>query len=121
MKVKRIKENEYIEIGGNVFQYLIIDGKHKLVPTPIKKVLKLKKEFTPPTLDEVKAYFKEEGYREDVAERAFKHYSKGDWHDANGKKVNNWKQKMSTNWMKDENKIITPVLNQPTEGIKFFQ
>jgi len=115
--MKTIKENEYFVVGETIFQYVIVDGKHKLIPT--KKVVK--KVFIPPTLDQVKAYFKEEGYNEETAERAFRHYSKGDWHDANGKPVKNWKQKLSTNWMKPENKIVTPTLNNSIEGIKFFQ
>ena len=115
--MKIIKENEYFQVGETIFQYIIVDGKHKLLPT--KKVVK--KVFTPPTLDEVKVYFAAEGYTEETAERAFRHYSKGDWHDANGKPVKNWKQKMSTNWMKPENKITTPKLNTQSEGIKFFQ
>jgi uncharacterized protein YdaU (DUF1376 family) len=57
-----------------------------------------------PTLFEVKAYFKEKGYREDVAERAFEYYQELDWHNRDGKKVANWKTTMINNWFKQENK-----------------
>lgn len=100
--MKIIKENEFFQVGGTIFQYLIIDGKHKLIPS--KK--EIKKAFIPPTIEQVKAYFEHEGYSEETAIRAFNHYDKGNWHDANGKPVKNWKQKLYTNWMKDENKIM---------------
>lgn len=64
-----------------------------------------KSEFIPPTLDDVKAYFKEKGYKVETAIRAFNHYEAGNWHDVNGNPVLNWKQKIGTNWFKEENKI----------------
>lgn len=65
------------------------------------------KKFKPPTLDEVKAYFKEKGYTEESAIKAFEHYDLADWHDAKGSKVKNWKQKMNTNWLVEKNKVPT--------------
>lgn len=100
MKVKRIKENEYFEVGGTVFQYLIIDGKHKLIPT--KKVIK--KEFIPPTKLEVIGYFTTHGYTEDSA-RKFYNYYNPEWKDSNGKPVRNWEQKARGVWFKDDNKV----------------
>ena len=67
------------------------------------------KKFNPPKLEEVKAYFRENGYREDTAERAFKGYDVAGWIDSKGKKILNWKQKMIQVWFKDENKV-TPNL-----------
>lgn len=115
--MKTIKENEYFQVGETIFQYIIVEGKHKLIPT--KKVVK--KVFVPPTLDEVKKYFADEGYMEETAIRAFNHYDKGNWHNSQGKPVKNWRQTMYTNWMKPENKITIKTLTQQTEGIKFFQ
>jgi hypothetical protein len=63
------------------------------------------KGFSPPSVDEVKKYFADNGYTEASAKRAFDHYSSGDWHDTNGNKVVNWKQKLRTNWFEDKNKI----------------
>ncbi len=73
----------------------------------IKEGKKAKKSpsFTPPTLDEVKKYFKENGYTEQSAEKAFYYYEEGEWKDSHGNQVKNWKQKMRGVWFKDENKI----------------
>jgi len=62
------------------------------------------KKYNIPTIEEVKAYFRERGYREDVAVRAFEFYNVAKWVDSKGKKVRNWKQKMNSVWFKDENK-----------------
>jgi hypothetical protein len=69
-----------------------------------RKVKKIKGEFIPPTLDEVKAYFIEKGYKVEAAVKAWNYYEAGDWKDGKGSKVANWKQKMNGVWFKDENK-----------------
>ena len=61
--------------------------------------------YKTPILDEVIAYFTNNGYSEESARRAYEHYTLGDWHDTNGVKVRRWKQKMHTVWFKEENKI----------------
>jgi hypothetical protein len=48
-------------------------------------------------------YFQLKGYTVESAKKAFKHYNDFNWQDSHGKKVINWKQKMSTNWMTEEN------------------
>jgi len=63
------------------------------------------KVFQPPTVLEVKQYFKENGYSEQSGENAFKYYSVADWKDSKGNQVLNWKQKMQI-WFKPENKQI---------------
>lgn len=72
-----------------------------------KKDSKSKKIFEPPTLDEVKKYFKENGYTESSAEKSFNYYSVSDWVDGKGNKVKNWKQKMQGVWFKPENRIAS--------------
>ena len=69
------------------------------------KEIKDSKIFTPPTIEEVKQYFKESGYSEDCAINAFEYYTDLDWHDKNDNPVLNWKMKMRTVWFKDEHKI----------------
>jgi hypothetical protein len=64
-------------------------------------------EFTPPTLQEVKDYFKLNGYTQDAAERAFRHYETRNWIKSNDKPVDNWKNTMGNNWFKPENKEPT--------------
>lgn len=61
--------------------------------------------FKPPTLQEVKEFFKEKGYMDKIAVTAFNHYDLAKWHDTKGNPVKNWKQKMNTVWFKDENRI----------------
>lgn len=63
-----------------------------------------KKKFSPPTLEEVKNYFKEKGYSVETAERAFNGYDVANWHDTKGNKILNWKQKMINVWFREENK-----------------
>lgn len=72
------------------------------------------KKFIPPTLDEVKEYFKEKGYKESAAIKAFNYYNEGDWIDGQGNVVRNWKQKMMSVWLKDENLI------ERTRPLKFI-
>ena len=54
-----------------------------------------KPKFSPPTLEDVKAYATTRG-RIDLAKRFFDYYHAGDWKDGNGKAVKNWKQKFIT-------------------------
>lgn len=61
----------------------------------------------PPTLLEVIAYFKENGFSENLAKRAFNGYNEANWHDSKGNKVLNWKQKMINVWFKPENNATT--------------
>ena len=53
-----------------------------------------KKVFTPPVLDEIIKYFKENGYTEKSANTAYNYYNSANWKDSKGNKVKNWKQKM---------------------------
>jgi hypothetical protein len=83
-----------------------------------KKVAKVpSKSFNPPTLEEVKSYFKEKGYQQTVADRAFDYYTTMNWKDGTGKQVLNWKGKMLSVWMKPEFKIKEEEKNKS----KFFQ
>lgn len=66
---------------------------------------KPKKVFTPPILEDVILFFKENNYSEFVAKKAFDYYSEGNWKDSKGLQVKNWKQKMRGVWFKDEYKI----------------
>lgn len=53
------------------------------------------KKFIPPTLDDVKAYCMERSSSVDP-ERFFDYYQAGNWKDAKGNPVRNWKQKLIT-------------------------
>jgi len=65
---------------------------------------KSKSSSMPPSLEEVKLYFREKGYREDVAIKAFEYYSSNDWKDKNDSPVRNWRLKMHV-WFKDSARI----------------
>lgn len=56
---------------------------------------KKRKEFIPPTLEEVTAYAEERG-RVDLAKKFFDYFETGNWHDSEGKPVKVWKQKFIT-------------------------
>lgn len=57
---------------------------------------------SPPSLEDVKAYVKEKRLNVDP-QKFFDYYEEGDWHDAKGNKVRNWKQKLIT-WDKHTEK-----------------
>ena len=59
-----------------------------------KRVYK-KKEFIPPTYEEVLSYAKERN-REDLAKKFYDYFTAGEWVDSNGKKVERWKAKFIT-------------------------
>lgn len=86
-------------------------GRSKGAGNTQSKVKKSKEEkskgFTPPTLEEVKDYFKEKGYDPKAGERAFDYYDDLKWFDSQGNQVKSWKSKMNSVWFKDENKIKT--------------
>lgn len=54
-----------------------------------------RKQFTPPTLDEVTAYAESRGHPE-FAKKFFEYFTVGNWIDAKGQPVQNWKQKFLT-------------------------
>ena len=60
----------------------------------VKRVYK-KKEFIPPTFEEVLSYAKERD-REDLARKFYDYFTAGEWIDSNGKKVERWKAKFIT-------------------------
>lgn len=77
-----------------------------------KSKVKKSKEFTPPTLQQVKDFFNENGYSLAIAEKMFNSYSVANWIDSRGNPVKNWKQKAITVWFKDENKSVS---HRPTK------
>lgn len=62
---------------------------------------KPQKRFIPPTLEEVQAYCKERNNNVD-AKAFYDYYTEGNWKDAKGKPVRNWKQKVIT-WERGDN------------------
>lgn len=62
---------------------------------------KPQKRFKKPTLEEVQAYCQERNNKVD-AKAFYDYYTEGDWKDAKGKPVRNWKQKIIT-WERSDN------------------
>lgn len=75
------------------------------------------KTFAPPDIEDVKAYFIENGYSTDSAVRAFKFYAANDWRDSNEKQVKSWKQKMQGVWFKPENEAKATAEKQQPEPV----
>lgn len=69
-----------------------------------KTKLKESKVFIPPSLFDVEGYFEEKGFSKELAKRAFEFYAVNDWKDSKENAVKNWKQKMLSVWLKEENK-----------------
>lgn len=86
-----VNVNDSVNVNENVIK------KERLLPPP-------------PPIDEVIAYFKENGYSEQSARKAFDYYqasvteTKRHWSDGKGNPIKNWKMKMQSVWFKDENK-----------------
>lgn len=77
---------------------------------------------TIPTLEEVKKYFTENGYTDQIALKAFEYYSSTGWKDKNGKPVQNWKSKMVNVWFKEEHKSkqdLRMLLPKEQRGLNF--
>ena len=68
--------------------------------------------FVPPTLEEIEAYCRERKNNVD-AKYFFEYYSEGNWVDAKGNKVRNWKQKLIT-WEKSS-KTVKKQSNTPSK------
>lgn len=79
---------------------IVEDSKEEKINKKEKKP-RSKKEFVPPTYEEVLEYARSRG-REDLAKAFFDSYSVADWYDSRGKKVLNWKQKFIMVWENGE-------------------
>ena len=77
-----------------------------------KKPKRKQSVFVPPTLEEIEAYCKKRNNAVD-AKHFYDYYEAGNWIDAKGNEVRNWKQKIIT-WEKSS-KIDTKQGNQPSK------
>jgi hypothetical protein len=95
-KEKSSKKEKDIYIYSNIIEEE--NTKDKKEKESIKeKPHRTRKEFVPPTYEEVVEYAKSRG-REDLAKVFYDGYSVADWYDSKGKKVLNWKQKFIMVW-----------------------
>lgn len=92
-KEKRSKKEKDTYIYSNNIRE---EKKNKEKKESIKeKPHRTRKEFVPPTYEEVLEYAKSRG-REDLARKFFDYFDTGEWIDSKGNKVRNWKQKFIT-------------------------
>ena len=63
-----------------------------------------KKDFEPPTVEEVIEFFKSKDFPEQLAREFHEYYALGDWKDKNGNQVKQWKQKAVSVWLKSDRK-----------------
>lgn len=106
-KEKSSKKEKDIYIYSNIIEEE--NTKDKKEKEIIKeKPHRTRKEFVPPTYEEVVEYAKSRG-REDLAKVFFDYFDVGDWRDKTGEKVKIWKQKFIT-W---ENRNPKPNNSKP--------
>ena len=108
-KAKNQHQSTRICLGKNLKSNTKATQKQPKSTAYIDKPIKTNKNNIP-NIDEVVLYFQENGYTKESAETAFNYYKENDWHDRNGKKVLNWKQKMISVWFKENNKIVKRTL-----------
>lgn len=92
------------------------NDKNNILP---RKPIKKKKEFTPPSLDEIKKYFTENEYSEELAIKFLKYYEAGNWtYVKDGKivAVKNWKQKAQSSWFKFNPKTPKPTITPASKN-----
>lgn len=87
-------------------------NKEKTESVVKEKPHRTRKEFVPPTYEEVLEYAKSRG-REDLARKFFDYFDTGEWIDSKGNKVRNWKQKFIT-WESNNEKSST---NTPQRSV----
>lgn len=100
LKVQTVVETEVQTVVKTEVETVDID---KLNKTKSKRKSK-KKEFTPPSLDEVKKYILEKRLSVN-AQKFYDYFTESKWVDSNGNKVKNWKSKVLT-WDSFEKKDI---------------
>lgn len=115
MKPITLKENQEFIIATGVFVYTMNpDGKsfqitlvRKVADEPVKPKKQNKNLFIPPSIDEIKYFFKEKGYTESKAIQFYEYYSNGNpaWSDGKGRLIASWKQKAISVWFRPEDKI----------------
>ncbi len=99
-----VPNNTEFSGGGRIWIFEEIEGKITLRNLRAAGTSR-SKEFIPPTLNEVKEFFKERGYTEESAIKFHDYYSLGAWKDGKGNAVKNWRQKSSSVWFRPEHKI----------------
>jgi hypothetical protein len=82
------QESANVAVNGNVNVNGNVTGK------VTKEKKSIQKKIETPTLEDVKTWFIEQGSTAEQGAKAWQYYTDGNWHDAKGQPVKNWRQKM---------------------------
>ena len=107
-KPSKASGNVSVSVSGSVSGSGSVSVKEKSAPSPF------------PTLEEVQAFFKENGYSIESATKAFKYYDDANWRDSRGELVRSWRQKMRGVWFRDEHRTTARAqwgTNQPAPAV----
>ena len=85
------EKNKVVSKMDTEYQQPVYIGKDSIGKDSKKNI----RAFVPPTIDEVKDYAKQRGNKVD-AQKFYDYYTAGNWIDAKGNPVKNWKQKLIT-------------------------
>lgn len=115
-RLKQWRENQ--QVTENETRSELVRNASKVKISKVKESKDIVEEFVIPLIEEVENYFFENGYRKDVAKKAWNYYNNLNWKNSKGKKVVNWKNTVMNNWFTEENKIkivvnhlYSPVVN----------
>ena len=104
-----IRKERMLNIRSTTVQRMFNENEQRKVKESKGKESKV---FTPPSFQEFSEYCISNGFTS-IADRAFKGYEVANWHDAQGKQIHNWKQKLQNGWFRDENKTKPPQQEDP--------
>jgi hypothetical protein len=106
-RLKQWRDNQ--QVTENETRSELVRNASKVKISKVKESKDIVEEFIIPSVEEVENYFFENGYRKDVAKKAWNYYNNLNWKNSKGKKVLNWKNTVMNNWFTEENKIKTVV------------
>lgn len=102
--LKRLLNGSFSENHGTINEQSVQERRGKERKGRERSGVDGAKKNSPPPLSAVIEFFKEKGFSEELAKKAFDYYHAGEWKDGKGKPVLNWKQKMISVWMKNDQK-----------------
>ena len=106
-----LAKQDLANVAVNVNENVNVNVNENVTEKVTKEKKSIKKEFEPPTLEEVKAWFIENGSTAEAGAKAWQYYTDGEWIDSKGTPVKNWRQKMrGGRWLEDK-----PKANKPDE------
>lgn len=89
-----LAKQDLANVAVNVNDNVNVNVNENVTEKVTKEKKSIKKEFQPPTLEEVKSWFIENGSTAEAGAKAWQYYTDGNWNDSKGQPVKNWRQKM---------------------------